>query len=123
MKKRRMNNGVLEICDEDDQVILSIAESLRDGTMCMELSGQIRNEVAYEFEDEVMAALTVCPSILIKLENVSYIASMALRSLLSVQQVIDDMEGASMTLVDVSPEVMEILKESGFSEILTVENG
>lgn len=121
MKKRRMNNNVLEICDENSKVILSIAESMEKNVLLIALAGQIKNEVAHEFEDEVMAALSVCPKIILDLEKVTYIASMAMRSLLSAQQIIDEIEGASMTLTKVSPEVMETLKESGFSEILTIE--
>ena len=121
MKTRRMNNNVLEICDEDNKVILSIAESLESDVLHIVLAGQIKNEVAHEFEDEVMAALSVCHKITLDLNNVTYIASMALKSLLSAQQMIDEIDGASMSLIKVSPEVMETLKESGFSEILTIE--
>ena len=121
MKTRRMNNNVLEICDEDNKVILSIAESMEKDVLLIVLSGQIKNEVAHEFEDEVMAALSVCSKITLNMEKVTYIASMAMRSLLSAQQMIDEIDGASMTLVKVSPEVMETLKESGFSEILTID--
>ena len=54
MKIRRMNNNVLEICDEDANVILAIAEELVDGKFKITLSGEIKNEVAHEFEDEVL---------------------------------------------------------------------
>ena len=122
MKTRRMNRNVLEICDEKEQIILSIAEEVRDSTMLITLDGEIINEVAHEFEDEVMAALSVCPKLELNFEKVHYIASMALRSLLSVQQMIDDLDDAGMVLTHVSPEVMRILDESGFSDILEIEN-
>lgn len=121
MKTRRMNNNVLEICDEKEQVILAIAEEVTDNTMKITLNGEIINEVAHEFEDEVMAALSVCPRLELNFEKVTYIASMALRSLLSAQQMIDDIDGSCMVLTHVSPEVMNILKESGFSDILEIE--
>ncbi len=122
MKTRRMNNNVLEICDENGTAILSIEESLSDeGSMIIKISGEIGNEVAHEFEDEVMAALSVCKNLVLDLEKVSYIASMALKSLLSVQQMIDEIENSSMVLSRVSPEVMNIFKESGFSDILAIE--
>lgn len=121
MKIRRMNNGVLEICDESNVPILAIAEEMSDGTMKINLFGEIKNEVAHEFEDEVMAALSVCKKIELNFAEISYIASMALKSLLSVQQMIDEIEGSSMILTNVSQEVMDILKESGFSEILEIQ--
>lgn len=122
MKIRRMNNNVLEICDEDANVILAIAEELVDSKLKITLSGEIKNEVAHEFEDEVMAALSVCPNLIIDFSQVTYIASFALKSLLSVQQMIDEIDNSSMVLIHVSKEVMSIFKESGFSEILMIEN-
>ena len=117
-----MNNNVLEICDEDSKVILAIVEELVDGKLKITLSGEIKNEVAHEFEDEVMAALSVCPKLIIDFSKVTYIASFALKSLLSVQQMIDEIDNSSMVLIHVSKEVMSIFKESGFSEILMIEN-
>lgn len=122
MKIRRMNNNVLEICDEDSKVILSIAEELVEGKLKITLSGEIKNEVAHEFEDEVMAVLSVYPNLIIDFSKVTYIASFALKSLLSVQQMIDEIDNSSMVLIHVSKEVMSIFKESGFSEILMIEN-
>ena len=121
MKIRRMNNGVLEICDENNVPILAISEELTDGTMKIKLSGEIKNEVAHEFEDEIMAALSVCKRLELDLAEVSYIASMALKSLLSVQQMIDEIDNSCMVLTNVSREVMDIFKESGFSEILEIQ--
>lgn len=122
MKMRRMNNNVLEICDENSNIVLSITENISEGeTMIITLTGEIRNEVAYEFEDEVMAALSVCKKIELDFEKVSYIASMALKSLLSIQRMIDEIENSSMVLTHVSSEVMTILKETGFSDILEIE--
>lgn len=119
---RNMNNSILEICNEDAKVILSIAEEFVEGELKITLSGEIRNEVAHEFEDEVMAALLVCHNLIIDFSKVTYIASFALKSLLSVQQMIDEIENSSMVLIHVSKEVMSIFKDSGFSEILMIEN-
>lgn len=79
--------------------------------------------VALEFEDEVMAALTVCHKLRLDFSGVSYIASTVLRTLLSVQQLIDNIDDAEMTLTGVTGEVMETFKDSGFSEILEIESG
>lgn len=122
MKIRQINNNVLEICNEKNQLILSIAEELlSNGVMSIVLEGEITNEVAHEFEDEVMAALSVCKNLELNFEKVTYIASIALKSLLSVQQMIDDIDESSMILKSISPEVMGILKETGFSDILQIE--
>lgn len=121
MKIRRMNGKVLEICDEKENLIMSVAESLKNSVISISVSGEIRNDVAHEFEDEVMAAFSVCPVIEIDLSQTTYIASLALKALLSVQQIVDETDGTSMTVLNLSPEVKRIFEESGFIDILCVE--
>ncbi len=121
MKIRRMNGKVLEICDEKENLIMSVAESLKNNVISISVSGEIRNDVAHEFEDEVMAAFSVCPVIEIDLSQATYIASLALKALLSVQQIVDETDGTSMTVLNLSPEVKRIFEESGFIDILCVE--
>lgn len=120
MITREMVDGVLEILLDGTRV-LCIREQMKDDIFYMEAEGEIRNEVAHEFEDELMAAVSVCRKIRLDLSKITYLASGALRSLLSVQQIIDEQEGAEMILVHVSEPVMEALKESGFDEILLIE--
>ena len=120
MITREMVDGVLEILLDGTRV-LCIREQMKDDIFYMEAEGEIRNEVAHEFEDELMAAVSVCRKIRLDLSKITYLDSGALRSLLSVQQIIDEQEGAEMILVHVSEPVMEALKESGFDEILFIE--
>ena len=120
MITREMVDGVLEILLDGTRV-LCIREQMKDDIFYMEAEGEIRNEVAHEFEDELMAAVSVCRKIRLDLSKITYLASGALRSLLSVQQIIDEQEGAEMILVHVSEPVMEAIKESGFDEILFIE--
>lgn len=120
MKRRIVKNGTLEIYN-DDQIIFTLSETISDGSMLISLGGQISNLVASEFEDEVMAALTVCHKLRLDFSEVTYIASGVLRVLLSAQQVIDSIEGAEMVLVGVTGEVMTTLHEAGFDDILEIE--
>lgn len=121
MKYRRMNNDVLEICDEENNIIMSINEKFQDNVMNIKVVGQIKNEVAHDFEDEVMAALSVCKRIVLDFSEVTYIASMTLKVLLSAQRIIDESSDASLTLIHVKPEIMKVFNESGFSDILMIE--
>ena len=89
--------------------------------MIISLGGQISNVVAAEFEDEVMAALTVCRKLRLDFSGVTHIASGVLRVLLSVLQVIDGIEGAEMVLTGVTDKVMNTLQEAGFDDILEIE--
>lgn len=122
MKMRRVNSNILEICNEKNEVILSLAEELVDKTLQVKLCGMISNDVAVELEDEIMAALSACCCIQLDFEEVTYLAGAALKSLLSIQQIIDEMDSAQMKLVRVPPMVLEVFKEAGFDEILWIEN-
>ncbi len=121
MKNRRINNNELEIIGDNDEVILVIAETIENGTMSMVLRGELRNETAHEFEDELMAALTVCNIIRLDLAGVTYVASMALRCLLAVQQIIDDTCDSRLIIVAPSKPVADMFAQLKFDEILEIE--
>lgn len=120
MKCRKVNNDTLEVYDAE-KLLFTLSEKISDGVMIISLSGQLSNIGISEFEDEVMAALTVCRKLRLDFSGVTYIASGVLRVLLSVQQVIDGIEGAEMVLTGVTNEVMNTLQEVGFDEILEIE--
>lgn len=121
MNKRKMNNGTLQISDAKDNIILSITEKVEDGRMDVTLEGKIQNDVSFEFEDEITAALMVCKNVRLDFSKVTYIASDALDFLLKAQRMVEKNDDSEMVLVKVSAEVMKILKETGFSELLMIE--
>ena len=120
MNTRRMNGNTLELL-EGDTVIASLDEALVDGDMHIVVTGEIKNEVAHEFEDELMAAFSVCNVVKLDLSKVTYIASIALRALLSVQQIIDENEKAALIITNMSSEVKDIFEPLGFLDILAIE--
>ena len=120
MKRRKVMDGDLKVYD-DDKLLFTLSEIISDDVMLISLSGKLSNLVASEFEDEVMAALTVCHKLRLDFSGVTYIASGVLRVLLSAQQVIDSIEGAEMVLAGVTGEVMTTLHEAGFDDILEIE--
>ena len=115
-----MNGDTLEILN-GDTIIISLSEKLIENAMRIVVSGEIKNEVAHEFEDELMAAFSVCNIVKLDLSKVTYIASIAMRALLSVQQIIDENETASLVITSMSPEVKEMFETSGFLDILNIE--
>ena len=119
MNTRRMNGKTLEIL-VDGQVAIALTEELVDGQMHIGVSGEIKNEVALEFEDELMAAFTVCQVVQLDLSKVTYIASIAMRALLAVQQIVDENEGADLVISKISKEVREMFETSGFLDILHI---
>lgn len=122
MKYRKMNDGVLEICDEEDSVIFSVSEEMIDESLVIKVSGEIINEVAHDFEDEVIAALSVCRSIIIDLSDVTYISSAVLKSLLSAQRIVDEDDSSQLLIKNVNSDVMKVFDESGFSDILSIKS-
>lgn len=121
MKKRKISGNILGIYDEDNNLILSMTEQISDNTITIALSGAIKNEVAHDFEDEVIAAISVCKNIVLDFSKVIYIASFALRSLLSAQQILDNIVDSSMVLINVHGKALDEFKESGFSDILMIK--
>lgn len=120
MNTRRINGDTLEILN-GEEIVISISEKMVDGQMHITVSGEIKNEVAHEFEDELMAAFSVCNVVKLDLSKVSYIASIAMRALLSVQQIIDENEAAALVITGVSKQVKETFDASGFLDILNIE--
>ncbi len=120
MNTRRMNGNTLEILN-GDKIIMSLSEKLVDNEMHIAVTGEIKNEVAHEFEDELMAAFSVCDIVKVDLSKVTYIASIAMRALLSVQQIIDENDNSSLIITNLSPEVKETFESSGFLDILNIE--
>lgn len=121
MSLRKINNGILELYDSEDNIVMTIEEKMQDNIINIFVSGEIRNNVAYEFEDEVMAAFSVFHNITIDFSKTTYIASLALRSLLSLQQIIDNIPNSKMIICGVSSQIKQVFIESGFYEILYIE--
>lgn len=121
MISRKINNGVLELYDSEGKIVMTIEEKVKDNIIDIFVSGEIKNNVAHEFEDEIMAAFSVFHNITINLSKTTYIASLALRSLLSLQQMIDDIPNSKMIICGVSSQIKQAFIESGFYDILYIE--
>ena len=114
MGKRRINNDTLEFLDGEDQVVLSVYEFLREKTMVIELTGQIRNEIAHDLEDEISAASFACGSVEIDMGGLTYIASMGLKALIDIKREADWAEGTEIVLTNVPEHLSAKLREAGY---------
>lgn len=115
---RRIKNNIIEICGADLEVVFSMEEEFENGVFTIKLCGEIKNEVAYEFEDELLAVILACKKVELDFENVSYVASMALKTLLLAQQMIDERKNVSMTITGVSDNVLKEFRKAGFMNLL-----
>ena len=62
-KMRRIKNNIVEIYGVDSNVIFSMEELFENEVFTIKLSGEMKNEVVYEFEDELVTALLVCKNV------------------------------------------------------------
>ncbi len=118
---RCINNNVLEVYGENSELIFSMEETFENEVFSIKLYGEMRNEVAYEFEDELVAALLCCKKVELDFENVDYVASMVLKILLSSQHMVDELEDTSMCICRTSDIVLTELKKAGFLDILDIK--
>lgn len=120
MVNRRINNGILELRN-DEIIVMTIEEKVENDEMLIFVTGEIKNEVAHEFEDEIMTAFSVMKKIRIDLSKATYMSSLALRALLSLQQMIDVLPDSKMIISGVIEQVKQVFVESGFYDILYIE--
>ncbi len=121
MSKRSVENDSLIIRDENGKKLLSMQERYEDGVMNIRLDGNVTMNVAHDFEDELMAATTVCSRIVIDFSGVDVLVSPGLKTLLAVQKRLDEYPNASLCLKGIRPSVMDIFEETGFSELFEIE--
>jgi len=121
VKKRIMKGHQLLMLNEQDDILLAISETIQDSTMEMAIEGSLTADVSFEFEDELIAAMTVCNNIVIDFKDVTGITSAGLKALLSAQKMIDEMNGKRMALKNISPAVAETFEEVGFDGLFEIE--
>lgn len=114
---RKMQDNALVISDESGNELLCIKETAENGCMNFCLVGELRNEIAYEFEDEITAVLTVCHSVRVDLSGLTFIASAGLFTLLHAQQITDKMTDGRLVISGISEQVMSAFESSGFVDL------
>lgn len=121
MNRRVINNGVLEVYDEDGRLLLSVEGKKQDDRINVKLCGTIVTSVAHDFEDELFAFVTVCKKIDIDFEGVTHISSMGLKTLLELQRLLDRTEGGELRFCRVGSDVCEEFRHVGFDELFLIE--
>ena len=81
----------------------------------VKIHGSVNSANAGQFEEELMAAISG-QSLSIDAEELKYISSAGLRVLLKAKKKL----GGELVMVNVNPEVFEVLDMTGFTQILTV---
>ena len=99
---------------------MTVTEEYAEDKLVLSIEGRIETNTAPEFQSAVLGAFQKCSNVVLNFEEVSYISSAGLRGLLIGQKTAQS-KGGSMVLTNVNDTVMEVLKMTGFRNILTIQ--
>lgn len=117
---RQTGKDELIITDENGKDRLRIREKAEGRDMVFVLSGELKNEYSFEFEDELNAVLSVQPRIRIDMSSLSYIASDGLKAILDAQKTLRKEAGGNLILSGLSGQVLESFESSGFMPLFII---
>ena len=135
MYKIEVCDNFLDIKDEKNNVVFTMKEALSADSLIVGIAGSVQTDAVYEFEDEIMAALSVCKNavccnptcnrisfnnLIFDLSRVTYISSAALKAFLKIQGVVDSCD-MHMSVINPSEQVMQRLEETGYVDILEIK--
>ena len=98
---------------------MDIIQTQDEKTVVLEITGRLDTVTSPKFQDVLEEAISLSLDIVLDFAGVEYISSAGLRVLLLGQKNTHAV-GKSMTLKNVSSEIMEIFDVTGFSGMLTI---
>jgi anti-anti-sigma factor len=98
---------------------MEISKTQANGKITLAVEGKIGTTTSQQFQEALLPAFDEANEVVLDFSGVTYIASAGLRVLLMGQKTASSKNG-SMTLNNVSEEVMEVLDMTGFSDMLTI---
>lgn len=120
--RRKMEGDVLCLLDGETQVLsMQEAQDPDTNVITIVVTGDLKNDTAHDFGDELLALAGFGQDIVLSLEGVGYISNMAMHALLDVQKRLDERGKGSLTLQKIKPEVMEAMESTGMTELLMIE--
>ena len=101
--------------------MLNTTMKVENEELFVTLEGRLDNMTTTGFDKELSEALSGVKGLTLDFENLDYISSTGLRTLLSAQQYMEDNGYRSVKLINVNDTVRQTLKLTGFSGMLDVE--
>jgi anti-sigma B factor antagonist len=98
---------------------MEIVKSLSEGTIILSPNGKLSTAATKEFNTSIEEALKESSTLVLDFKDVSYMASAALRVLVTAQKKLYA-DGGSLTLLNVGEEVMEIFEVTGLDEVFDI---
>ena len=97
---------------------MEIKKNFNDGTLVISLTGRLDNTTSPILEEE-KKNFTGISTLILDFEGLEYVSSAGLRVLLTFQKIMN--KQGSMTVKNVSADIMEVFDMTGFSDILSIE--
>jgi anti-anti-sigma factor len=96
-----------------------INKAQENGALVLTLEGRLDTTTAPQFQDALISAFDEAGEVSLDFEKLAYVSSAGLRVLLMGQKTAGG-KSASMTICNVSDEIMEIFEMTGFADMLTI---
>jgi len=98
---------------------MNITKTNEGGKFTIALDGRLDTTTAHQLQEAMLPAFDVEKDIFLDIARLEYVSSAGLRVLLMGEKTAKA-KGGSMSLCNVSDEIMEVLAITGFNEILTI---
>jgi len=98
---------------------MNTSKTQENGRITIEIEGRLDTTTAPQLEAELVPAFAEAGDIMLDFAKLEYVSSAGLRVLL-IGQKAAKAKGASMTVSNVSEDIMEVLEMTGFDEMLTI---
>lgn len=105
----------------ENQKIFWIKEELNDTVVTIFVGGNLLSETTHEFQDEILALISMGLDIIIDFAEVKYIAASYMKALLKMQISIDQKEKGSIKLTNIPAQIRGDLDKTGITELLWIE--
>ena len=98
---------------------MTITQNKEDEKLTIYLAGRMDALTAPELGKVIESALSGVKELVFDLKDLEYTSSAGLRQFLMAQQIMDDQ--GSMIIINANDAVLDILEETGFMDILDIE--
>ena len=107
--------------DKQEAKMLNITKEKENEKLTFCLEGKLDSVTSNDLESEIMGSLEGVEELIVNCEKLEYVSSAGLRVLLAALKLMN--KQGTMKVTNVCDEIMSIFDMTGFSEILTIENG
>lgn len=99
---------------------MDITKRLFKNELTMRIEGEIDSITAIDFENEINEEMGNFDSLVLDFKKLEFLSSAGLRVLITVQKKLKS-EDISLKIINVSPEIKDILSVSGLDQMLNIQ--